>query len=129
MSSALGRRAVKVLENQRINSMDTMIHTSRHNIHHKEIFFWRAQAKLCRGPKQQRPNVHCRACVCRRDIFCVKPDSKVYAAEKVVGGDLRHGDYFRRVLHTRCVFAGTEDCDLSGGGAEGFLSFVALLSC
>lgn len=32
------------------------------------------------------------------------------------------------MLHTCCVFAGTEDGDLTGGSAERFLTFVALLA-
>lgn len=128
MSSTLRRRAIKVFQDQSIDSMNTMIHTRRHDIHNKQILLWRVQSQLSRRAKHQRADIHSSARVGRRDVLCVQTDRQMHAAQKVVGGNRGHGNDFSGMLHACCVLAGSEDGDVAGGGAEGFLTFVALLA-
>lgn len=128
-AGTVGSRAVKVLQDESVHGVNTVVDTSGHDEDDESVLLRRAQTELCRAAEEERTNVHGRACAVRRHVLGVQADGQLHAMLEVVDGDVGNGDGGRGVLHALSVLLGTEDVDgLVVRGAVGLQSLVALLA-
>lgn len=128
-TSTIGRRTVKVLKDEGIDGVDTVVDTRGHNEHDESVLFRRAQPQLCAASEQKRANVHGSASTVGRDEFGVQADRELDAMLEMVGGDVRDGDGGGGVLHALSILLRAEDVDgLVVRGTVSLQTLVALLA-
>lgn len=109
--SALGRRAIKVLEDERRDRVHAVVDADGQHVHQERVLLGRVQAQLRRAAKQQRPDVHCGAGAVRRYELGVERHGQVHAFVEVLGGYVGDANVRGRVLHALGVLLRPEDVD------------------
>jgi hypothetical protein len=105
-----------------------VVHTRRNHEDTECILLRRVQAQLCGAPEQQRPYVHGRAGLVRRDVCSIHSHCELAALEEMFCRHSRDGDEGCRVLHALSVHGWPKQVDVAAWVPESLHPLVTLLS-
>ena len=126
---AVGRRAVKVGHDERLDGVGAVVDARRDDEHGKNILLGRVQAELRRAAVDLRADVHGGARLVGRDELGVEGDGGLDGVQEQVRRHGRDAYELGAVLEARRVAVRPEDGDaVVAGQAEGLEAFVGLLA-
>lgn len=129
VASAVGRRAVELVEDQRLYGMNTVVHARGDDEDAKGVLLRRGQAQLSAGAVDLRADVHGGAGLVGRNIAGIECNGGLDRLKEQLDGHRRHAGDLGRVLEPHGVAVRAEDGDVVvAGQAECLEALVGLLA-
>jgi hypothetical protein len=128
VADAVGRGAVKVVEDQRAHGLRAVVRARRHDKDAKQKLLGRRQAELRRRAVDLRADVERRARLVRRHKLGVERDGGAHRRDKDVLGHGRHREHLGRVVEPARVAVRAEHGDGPVGLAKRLEALKRLLA-